>query len=119
MQRAIRILIFQGFAICAAGLSLSVVAYAAKAAPAQQAQANVHIDNFTFRQPVVTVHRGTAVTWTNGDDIPHTVVAKNGAFKSHVLDTGDAFTFTFVKAGEFEYFCSLHPHMTGKIVVTA
>ena len=75
------------------------------------------IANFTFKAPAVTVKPGTTVNWTNDDDIPHTVVPKNGAFKSKVLDTGDRFTFTFAKAGEYDYFCSIHPHMTGKIIV--
>ena len=79
----------------------------------------IAIDNFTFKSPVVMVKPGTTVTWTNGDDIPHTVVSKDGLFKSKVLDTGDRFSFTFAKAGQFGYFCSLHPHMTGTIVVKA
>ena len=74
--------------------------------------AAVQIDNFTLTA-------GTTVTWTNGDDIPHTVVSKTGAFKSKVLDTGDRFSFTFAKPGQFGYYCSLHPHMTGTIVVKA
>ena len=81
--------------------------------------AAVQIDNFTFKNPTVTVTAGTTVTWTNGDDIPHTVVSKTGAFKSKVLDTGDRFSFTFAKPGQFGYYCSLHPHMTGTIVVKA
>jgi plastocyanin len=63
------------------------------------------------------VKPGTTVTWTNDDDIPHTVVATNGAFRSKVLDTGEHFSFTFAKAGEFHYFCSIHPHMTGIVIV--
>jgi plastocyanin len=57
------------------------------------------------------------VTWVNGDDIPHTVVATDKSFKSKVLDTDETFSFTFAKAGTYEYFCSIHPHMTGKVVV--
>ena len=83
------------------------------------ASATVKIDNFTFNAPVVTVKVGATVTWTNGDDIPHTVVAKDKSFKSKVLDTGDTFSFTFTKAGQFDYFCSIHPHMTGRVVVKA
>jgi plastocyanin len=79
----------------------------------------VHIENFTFAQQAITVKPGTTVTWVNDDDIPHTVVATNGSFKSKVLDTGERFSFTFAKAGQFGYFCSLHPHMTGKVVVRA
>lgn len=88
-------------------------------AAAPPATAAVTIENFTFKAPVVTIKRGTSVTWTNGDDIPHTVVAKDGSFKSKVLDTGERFTFIFANAGQFGYFCSLHPRMTGTIVVKA
>jgi plastocyanin len=88
-----------------------------KTAPAPAAA--VQIANFTFKAPVVTVKPGTTVTWTNADDIPHTVVSKDGLFKSKVLDTGDRFSFTFAKAGQFGYFCSLHPHMTGIVIVKA
>jgi plastocyanin len=77
----------------------------------------VRIGNFTFNQAALTVHPGTTVTWVNDDDIPHTVVANDKSFRSPVLDTGDRFSFTFAKAGQFGYFCSLHPHMTGKILV--
>ena len=90
------------------------------AAPARAAEAAaVSIDNFTFNPAVLTVPRGTSVTWTNRDDIPHTVVyaASPPAFRSHPLDTGDSFTATFDKPGRFSYFCSLHPHMQGSIVV--
>jgi plastocyanin len=77
----------------------------------------VKIDNFTFGPPVVTVGVGTTVTWVNQDDIPHTVVANDHTFKSKVMDTDEKFSFTFTKPGEYGYFCSLHPHMTGKVVV--
>jgi plastocyanin len=57
------------------------------------------------------------VTWTNRDDIPHTVASTTKAFKSPALDTDDSYSFTFTTAGSYEYFCSLHPHMTGTVVV--
>ena len=79
----------------------------------------VRIDNFSFGPTEVTVMAGTTVTWTNHDDIPHTVVSTDKVFKSKVLDTDERFSFTFAKPGQFSYFCSLHPHMTGKIVVKA
>jgi len=60
---------------------------------------------------------GTTVTWTNRDDIPHTVVADDKSFKSKVLDTDEKFSYTFTKAGSYPYFCSIHPKMTGKVVV--
>jgi plastocyanin len=75
------------------------------------------IDNFTFNPPRLTVKAGTTVTWNNEDDIPHTVASSARVFKSKALDTGDKFSFTFATPGEYQYFCSLHPHMTGMIVV--
>jgi plastocyanin len=80
--------------------------------------ANVRIDNFTFNPPVLTVPAGTTVTWQNVDDIPHTVVAPEAKMRSKPLDTNDSFSFTFTNPGEFGYFCSLHPHMMGKVIVT-
>jgi plastocyanin len=79
----------------------------------------VKIDNFTFGPAALTVPVGTTVTWTNKDDIPHTVVSTDDpkAFKSKVLDTDDKFSFTFSKAGTYPYFCSIHPKMTGKVIV--
>ena len=77
----------------------------------------VTIDNFTFSPAELTVPPGTTVTWVNHDDIPHTVVEENKSFRSKALDTDDTFSFTFMKPGDFTYFCSLHPHMTGKITV--
>jgi plastocyanin len=105
---------FLTVALAASTLTMSNVS--AKAAPAAAA---VQIGNFTFNKAVLTVKPGTTVTWTNGDDIPHTVVSKEGLFKSKVLDSGDRFSFTFAKPGQFGYFCSIHPHMTGTIVVKA
>jgi len=76
----------------------------------------VHIDNFVFQPAELKIKVGTTVTWTNRDDIPHTVVSA-GKFRSKTLDTDDKFTFTFTNAGDYKYFCSLHPHMTGMIKV--
>jgi plastocyanin len=76
----------------------------------------VTIDNFTFAPVELTVKVGTTVTWTNHDDIPHTVVSA-GKFRSKTMDTDDSFSFTFTAAGDYKYFCSLHPHMTGMIKV--
>ena len=79
--------------------------------------AEVKIDNFSFGPAALTVPVGTTVSWTNHDDIPHTVVSTDGVFKSKVLDTDEKFSFTFSKAGSYPYFCSIHPKMTGKVVV--
>jgi plastocyanin len=77
----------------------------------------VKIDDFAFCPPSLTVKIQAAVTWLHKDDIPHTVVSKMRVFKSNALDTDDSFSFTYNEAGTYEYFCSLHPHMTGTIVV--
>jgi plastocyanin len=99
-----------------AGAGLSV-----PTASAAQAEAgpSVKIDNFVFGPEALTVTVGTTVTWINQDDIPHTVVANDKSFKSRVMDTDERFSFTFTKPGEFGYFCSLHPHMVGKVIVKA
>jgi plastocyanin len=93
----------------------AMLAYGAVAA--QDAANVVKIDNFTFGPKELTVAVGTTVTWTNHDDIPHTVVDKNTTFRSKALDTNDSYSFTFASAGSFDYFCGLHPHMVGKIIV--
>jgi plastocyanin len=84
---------------------------------ASAAHAEVRIDNFSFGPQTLTVPVGATVTWTNRDDIPHTVVSTDGVFKSKVQDTDEKFSHTFTKAGTYPYFCSVHPKMTGKIVV--
>ena len=86
---------------------------------AQNAPVAVSIDNFTFNPQKLTVKAGTTVTWTNMDDIPHAIAAVSKQFKSKTLDTDDAYSFTFTTPGSYEYFCSLHPHMTGTVVVEA
>jgi plastocyanin len=79
-------------------------------------ESQVRIDNFTFNPRELRVPVGTTVTWTNQDDIPHTVVDPP-QFKSKALDTEETYSFAFTTPGTFSYFCSLHPHMTGVIVV--
>jgi plastocyanin len=85
-------------------------------APARAEDTIVTIDNFTFQPAQLTVKVGTTVTWKNHDDIPHTIVSA-GKFRSKTMDTDDSFSFTFTAAGDYKYFCSLHPHMTGMIKV--
>jgi plastocyanin len=77
----------------------------------------VKIDNFAFGPQAITVPVGTTVTWTNSDDIPHTAVSTDGVFKSKVMDTDEKFSYTFTKAGTYSYYCSVHPKMTGQVVV--
>ena len=86
--------------------------------PADQAAPNtVTIDNFVFQPMTIEITRGTTVTWVNKDDIPHVVASTTGKFKSRAIDTDGTFTFTFSEPGTYEYYCSVHPKMTGKIVV--
>jgi plastocyanin len=80
--------------------------------------ATIKISNFTFDPPTLTVKAGTTVTWVNADDIPHLVSEKDGKFRSSALDTDEKFSQTLSTAGTVEYFCMIHPKMTGKIVVT-
>ncbi|HZP76492.1 MAG TPA: cupredoxin family copper-binding protein [Pseudolabrys sp.] len=96
---------------------LAVVALLTLGSAARAEDVKVNIDNFTFEPQKLTVKVGTTVTWTNRDDIPHTVASSTKAFKSKVMDTDQSFSYTFSTPGEFAYFCSLHPHMTGTIVV--
>jgi plastocyanin len=77
----------------------------------------VKIDNFVFGPQTLTVPVGTTVTWTNKDDIPHTTVSTDGIFKSKVIDPDEEFSYKFTKSGTYSYYCSVHPKMTGKIVV--
>jgi plastocyanin len=80
----------------------------------------ISIDNFTFTPQALTVKAGTTVTWTNKDDIPHGIASENNAFaRSKALDTDDNYSFTFTTPGTYKYFCYVHPHMTGTIVVEA
>lgn len=103
-------------------LAFAIVAgLATGAAVAQQVAAAqpvaVTIDNFTFSPAEITVPVGAVVKWSNHDDIPHSIVGPNGAFRSAALDTDESYSFAFKTAGTFTYFCGLHPHMTGKVIV--
>jgi plastocyanin len=77
----------------------------------------VKIDNFSYMPHDLTVVAGTTIIWVNNDDIPHTVVSTTDVFKSRALDTDDKFSFKFDKPGTYEYFCSIHPKMTAKVIV--
>jgi plastocyanin len=77
----------------------------------------IKIDNFSFEPQMVTVPVGATVTWINRDDIPHTSVSTDGVFKSKVIDTDEKFSYTFAKAGTYTYYCTIHPKMTGQVVV--
>ena len=96
--------------VVAAAISFPVIS-------AQPSNTKLEIDNFSFSPQRITVKPGTTVTWTNEDDTPHAVASSTTMFKSKALDTNDSFAFTFTTPGVYEYFCSLHPYMTGAIVV--
>ena len=107
-----------GLAGILAGHSVSRAGAAAPAAIQAKAQAvEVKIDNFSFSPQELTVAAGTKVSWVNRDDIPHTVTSTTDKFKSKALDADDQFSFTFDAPGTYEYFCSIHPKMTGKVIV--
>lgn len=82
-----------------------------------ESASQVTIDNFAYSPVPLTVKVGTQVTWVNHDDIPHTVDSSEGKFKSAALDTDDKFEFRFTEAGEYPFYCRIHPKMTGKIIV--
>jgi plastocyanin len=109
-----RILVAAAFG--AAVATATAVMFAGRADNAPQA---VTIDNFTFNPQRLTVAAGTTVTWTNNDDIPHAIASSSAPLRSRALDTDDNYSFTFTVPGTYQYFCSLHPHMTGTIVVEA
>ncbi len=108
-RRAIKIAIPAGLI---AGAVIVLQAYAA-----QDAKATITIDNFTFAPEELTVPVGAVVTWVNRDDIPHTIVEKDKAFRAKALDTDDSYSFTFTAAGDFNYICGLHPFMKGRVIV--
>jgi len=96
--------------VVAAAISFPVIS-------AQPKNTKLEIDNFAFSPQRIMVKTGTTVTWTNEDDTPHKVASSTKMFTSKALDTNDSFAFTFTTPGVYEYFCSLHPYMTGTIVV--
>jgi plastocyanin len=105
--------------LAALSIATALLAFRAaeRTASASAPVAEIKIDNFSFAPGTVTVKAGTQITWTNGDDIPHTVVSDDKTFKSKVLDTDEKFSFAPTKPGTYSYFCSIHPKMTGKVVV--
>jgi len=95
---------------------ISVLIFAGS--PLEAAESEVVIDNFTFTPGELKVKEGTTVIFRNRDDIPHTIANTDGEFHSAALDTDETFSFTFTKPGVYNYFCSLHPRMMGRVVVT-
>ncbi len=118
MRRRVWSLVLAAPVVMAASLlATNSTSFSARAEQTQVSSAEVKIDNFSFGPATLTVAVGTTVTWTNRDDIPHTVVSDEKVFKSKVLDTDEKFSFTFTNPGTYPYFCSIHPKMTGKVVV--
>ena len=81
-------------------------------------KAEVVIENFSFSPQTFTLPAGATVTWTNRDSMPHTVTSTDKRFpKSPVLKPGQSYSNNFAAAGTYSYFCSIHPRMTGKIII--
>lgn len=97
-------------------LLLAIVLAVAGPAPSA-ATATVHIKNFAFDPATLTVAAGTTVRFVNDDSEAHTVTARDGSFNSDGLDTNDSWSFRFSKAGDYAYFCQLHPYMKGTVIV--
>ena len=83
------------------------------------AETTITVEKFAFTPQEITVTPGTKVIWINKDETPHTVSAKDKTFLSKALDTDDQYEYTFANAGDFSYFCTLHPFMTGTVHVRA
>ena len=80
-------------------------------------QPKVSIENFTFSPETIEIRAGTKVVWVNSDDVPHTVRSTDDLFRSEALDTDDVYEHEFSEPGTYEYYCGVHTHMTGKVVV--
>ena len=92
--------------------------YSARATSQEAKSSNeVRVDNFTFAPQTLTVPANSIVTWVNKDDVPHVIASDQGVFKSKALDTDDKYSYTFTKPGTYTYFCSIHPKMTGTVIV--
>jgi plastocyanin len=117
MKRAATVWLSIGVIVLAGFVATRLLNSAAAGAAEQLASANIAVDNFTFAPREITVEKGTTVIWVNHDDVPHTIVSADKKFKSKALDTDDQYSFTFTEAGTYPYFCSVHPVMTGKVIV--
>jgi plastocyanin len=118
MKRYIRnVLVCAGLFGVIASVAIIHESQIARAAEEKNAAASITIDNFSFTPKEITVAAGTTITWVNHDDVPHTVVSPDKKFRSKALDTDDQFSFMFTDPGTYNYFCSVHPIMTGEIIV--
>ncbi len=98
-------------------LVLTMVLRSAPATGKSEQATDIRVENFTFSPETLTVPANSTVTWTNKDDVPHVIASTDGLFRSKGLDTDDHYSFKFTKPGTYNYFCAIHPKMTGKIVV--
>jgi plastocyanin len=119
LARIAAVLVLVAFALLAFAHLSNATEVNPASTPTGEKTVEISISNFTFTPNELTITPGTTVKWVNHDDIPHLVAEKALAFKSQALDTNDSFSFTFTKPGDVQYFCVLHPHMTGKITVKA
>lgn len=92
---------------------------AAAVAATPVATTSVTIQNFAFSPAAIVVPVGTTVTWNNQDLEEHTVTARDKTFDSDVVGSGKSFSFTFTRAGTYDYLCSIHTSMVGRVVVVA
>ena len=97
----------------------AVFALSSQLARSEEARSanQITVDNFTFMPQTITVPPNSTVTWVNKDDIPHVIASTDGTFKSKALDTDAQYSYTFTKSGTYKYYCSIHPKMTGTVVV--
>lgn len=117
-QRRIAMLLFGVGMSSLVAAGLPAIGKGSQAATAAAVHtATVQIDNFKFTPPDLTVAAGTTVVWKNADDSPHRIADKKGAYASAALDTDDSYSHTFATPGVYDYICSIHPYMVGKITV--
>lgn len=117
MKRYLKVCLCLALLMCALAAAGAASFRFMRADDEKPVAASIAIDNFSFAPKEITVAKGAVVTWTNRDDVPHTVVSVEQKFRSRALDTDDQFSFTFGEAGTYVYFCSVHPVMMGKIIV--
>jgi amicyanin len=118
LSGAAAVLLVVSLGLSRAGCTLLAAKPAASGQSTSSEQYQVKIDNFSFGPATLTVPVGATVTWINQDDVPHNVVSTDGKdIKSPVLDTDQKFSYTFTKAGTYDYYCKIHPKMTAKVIV--
>jgi plastocyanin len=100
-----------------AGVAISLLALSSVRAKSAEATPSIGIDNFTFAPAMLNLPVGATVTWVNHDDIPHSIVCPALGLKSRAMDTDQSFSSRIDQAGSFEYYCGIHPHMRGKLIV--